>query len=84
MYVPKDNDSLCSIQNHKEIKDVLSTMGFFKAYSLDGIPTFVFKGYREICGESLIDVVQKYFKTNYLNPVLNMVITFIKNVSNPP
>lgn len=50
----------------------------------DDIQAFVYKNYWDILGGSLVNVVQNFFKTGYLNIYLNKTfITFIEKVDNP-
>uniref|UniRef100_A0A2N9I0Z5 Reverse transcriptase domain-containing protein n=1 Tax=Fagus sylvatica TaxID=28930 RepID=A0A2N9I0Z5_FAGSY len=68
------NEALCNIPTPLEIKNVIFGMYNLKAPGPDGLPALFYKQYWPIVGESVISVVQNFFRSGHM---LNECVSFV-------
>ena len=78
------NEALCHIPTPLEIKNVIFGMYNLKAPGPDELLALFYKQYWPIVGESVIFVMQNFFRSGHmLNEVNNLFIVLIPKITNP-
>ena len=78
-----ENESLCQIPSHDEIKRTIFEMNNLKAPSPDGLPVIFYKRYWTIVGPSVINAVQSFFSSRIMHSEVNnsLIVLIPKNNS---
>ena len=80
----QDNENLLLIPDSAEIKNVVFTMGDYKAPGLDGLPAVFFKTYWSTVGRDVICMVRHFFLSGFLHQGINATnVVLIPKVPNP-